>query len=71
MDRNKILEIVIANVNALVETLPEDDKFPVDENTILFGEKSRVLLFSKNLLGKQQDRQKTQYIGVFFSSHTR
>ena len=42
MDKNKIKEIVITNVKSLVETLPADQQFTVDENTVLFGEKSTV-----------------------------
>jgi len=42
MDKNEILQIVISNVKALVDTLPDAYKFSVDENTILFGNGSNI-----------------------------
>lgn len=37
-----IEKIVIDNVNALVETFPEDQKFEVNANTVLFGQDSKI-----------------------------
>ena len=42
MNKEEILEIVISNVNSLVDTLPSDQKFIVDQNTILFGNGSNI-----------------------------
>jgi len=42
MNKAEILEIVISNVNSLVDTLPNDQKFVVDQNTILFGNGSNI-----------------------------
>lgn len=42
MNKEEILEIVISNVVSLVETLPDDQKFTVDQNTILFGNGSNI-----------------------------
>jgi len=42
MNKEEILEIVISNVNSLVDTLPSDQKFTVDQNTILFGNGSNI-----------------------------
>jgi acyl carrier protein len=42
MTKEQITEIVINNVNSLVDTFPESDKFEVNENTILFGHGSNV-----------------------------
>jgi len=42
MKKEKILEIVISVVKSLVETLPENQKFEVDQNTILFGKGSNI-----------------------------
>lgn len=42
MERNKIQDIVISNVKALVDTLPEEQKFIVNNDTLLFGSDSNV-----------------------------
>ena len=42
MEKEKISEIVIANVSSLVDTLPEDQKFTVDNKTILFGKNANI-----------------------------
>lgn len=42
MKREEILEIVINNLRSLADTFPEDQKFDVNENTILFGEGSSI-----------------------------
>lgn len=42
MQKELIRKIVIDNVSMLVETLPENQKFDVDENTILFGPNSKI-----------------------------
>lgn len=42
MNKEQILEIVLNNLNALVETFPNDQKFDVNENTILFGNGSSI-----------------------------
>jgi acyl carrier protein len=42
LNKDEILEIVITKVKSLVETLPEEQKYKVDENTILFGNGSNI-----------------------------
>ena len=42
MNKDQILSIVIDKVNALVETLPGDSKFKVNEATVLFGPNSNI-----------------------------
>jgi acyl carrier protein len=42
MERSDILEIVLKQVNSLVDTLPEDQKFDVTGSTILFGKDSNI-----------------------------
>ena len=42
MNKDAILDIVISNVRSLVDTLPDDQKFSVDQNTILFGNGSNI-----------------------------
>lgn len=42
MNKDEILKIVINQVNELRDTLPEDKKFDVTENTILFGNGSSI-----------------------------
>lgn len=42
MDKQKIFDIVINQVTELNETLPEDQKFSVNENTVLFGNNSKI-----------------------------
>lgn len=42
MEKKKITEIVISTVNLLVETLPVDQQYTVDQNTILFGNGSKI-----------------------------
>lgn len=42
MNKDAILDIVILNVRSLVDTLPDEQKFIVDQNTILFGNGSNV-----------------------------
>lgn len=42
MKREKVLEIIIENVKNLVDTFPENHRFKVEENTILFGLKSAI-----------------------------
>jgi acyl carrier protein len=42
MNKREILDIVIKQVSELNETLPETQQFIVDENTILFGNNSKI-----------------------------
>jgi len=42
MKREQVLKIIIENVKNLVETYPENQRFNVDENTILFGLNSEI-----------------------------
>lgn len=42
MERAKIYEIVIKQVQELNETLPENQQFSVNEDTILFGNNSNI-----------------------------
>lgn len=42
MNKEKILEIVIENIENLIETFPEEDRFEISENTILFGSTSHI-----------------------------
>ena len=42
MKREQVLTIIIENVKNLVDTYPENQRFNVDENTILFGLKSEI-----------------------------
>jgi len=42
MKREQVLKIIIENVKNLVDTYPENQRFNVDENTILFGLKSEI-----------------------------
>lgn len=42
MEKNEILKIVLEQINQLKDTLPEDKKFDVNENTVLFGNGSSI-----------------------------
>lgn len=42
MKKKKITEIVISTVSMLVETFPVDQQYTVDQNTILFGNGSKM-----------------------------
>lgn len=42
MEKQQVTDIVIENVKNLVETLPADQQFAADENTILFGKGSNI-----------------------------
>lgn len=42
MKREQVLKIIIENVKNLVDTYPENQRFNVDENTILFGLNSEI-----------------------------
>lgn len=42
MEKKKITEIVISTVSSLVETFPVDQQYTVDQNTILFGNGSKM-----------------------------
>ncbi|MEO6540727.1 MAG: hypothetical protein ABIN74_07050 [Ferruginibacter sp.] len=42
MERNKIYEIVINQVRELNETLPANQQFTINEDTILFGNNSNI-----------------------------
>lgn len=42
MEKEKITKIVISAVSSLVETLPAEQKFTVDQNTILFGTGTKI-----------------------------
>jgi acyl carrier protein len=42
MNKDAILEIVFSNVNSLVDTLPDEQKFTVSSNTVLFGKGSNI-----------------------------
>ncbi|MFZ4590393.1 MAG: hypothetical protein ACOYN6_05310 [Ignavibacteria bacterium] len=42
MDKTQIVNFVIENVRKLVGTLPTEQKFDVDEKTILFGNGSNI-----------------------------
>jgi len=42
MERSAILEIVLKQVNSLVDTFPEDQKFEINESVVLFGRNSNI-----------------------------
>jgi acyl carrier protein len=42
MEKEVIKGLVISTVSALVKTLPAEQQFSVDENTVLFGKGSRI-----------------------------
>ncbi len=42
MTREQILEIVINNLKSLVDTFPENQKFEVDKDSVLFGNGSNI-----------------------------
>lgn len=42
MEKEKITEIVTATVSTLIETFPVDQRFKVDQNTVLFGKGSQI-----------------------------
>lgn len=42
MNKESILKIVISNVTSLVDTFPDEQKFSVDQNTVLFGNGSSI-----------------------------
>lgn len=42
MDKSTILDIVINQVKELNETLPQEQQFEVNENTVLFGNGSSI-----------------------------
>ena len=42
MEKKNILQIVIQQVENLVNTLPEDQKFEVNETVVLFGRNSNI-----------------------------
>jgi len=42
MERSEIFEIVFSQLNVLNDTLPEDQKFTVRNDTILFGRGSSI-----------------------------
>jgi len=42
MNKESIIEIVILNVKSLVETLPDQQKFDVNLDTVLFGRNSNI-----------------------------
>jgi len=42
MEKVEILKIVMNQVNSLVDTLPENQKFIVNEDTVLFGKNSNI-----------------------------
>jgi acyl carrier protein len=42
MNRQEILDIVINQLEELNETLPESDRFDINEKTILFGSNSNI-----------------------------
>jgi acyl carrier protein len=42
MDKKQIFDIVINQVMELNETLPEEQKFSVNEQTVLFGNDSKI-----------------------------
>lgn len=42
MDKQQIFDIVINQVTELKDTLPEDQQFSVSEETVLFGDNSRI-----------------------------
>jgi acyl carrier protein len=42
MNIELIEKVVIDNVNALIETFPENQKFDVNKDTVLFGQDSKI-----------------------------
>lgn len=42
MERSAILEIVLKQVNSLVDTFPQDQKFEINESVVLFGRNSNI-----------------------------
>ncbi|MBL7903267.1 MAG: hypothetical protein JNK73_14810 [Bacteroidia bacterium] len=42
MDKEKILKIVINQIEQVIETLPDNQKFKVNEDTALFGPGSNI-----------------------------
>jgi acyl carrier protein len=42
MDKQEIFEIVINQVNELKDTLPDDQQFEVNKDTVLFGNNSKI-----------------------------
>ena len=42
MTREQILKLVVENVAALVDTFPENNRFEVNEDTVLFGSNSSI-----------------------------
>jgi acyl carrier protein len=42
MDKKQIHNIVVNKVNELIDTLPEEQKFEVSDNTVLFGNGSAI-----------------------------
>jgi len=42
MYREKIIEVVFENINNLLDTFPENEKFSVSEETVLFGFGSQI-----------------------------
>lgn len=42
MNKTEIKKIVIEQIEQLIETFPEDQKFSVTENTVLFGNGSKI-----------------------------
>jgi acyl carrier protein len=42
MNREIIIEVVLEYLNNIVDTFPENEKFSVDEDTVLFGFGSQI-----------------------------
>lgn len=42
MDSIKIYDLVIKHLEELIETLPEEQRFVADKNTVLFGKNSSI-----------------------------
>lgn len=86
MEKNEILKIVLDQINQLKDTLPDDKKFDVNENTVLFGTGSSIdslslvsvivdleATFSNEFnydLSLTDDRAMTRAISPFENVHT-
>ncbi len=42
MTKEQILDIVVSNLKSLADTFPEDQRFEVNESTVLFGNGSSI-----------------------------
>ena len=42
MSKDEVLEVILENVKELMETFPDEQKFEIDQDTILFGTNSKI-----------------------------